>query len=284
LLAPDGATVAAIPWGFAGAGVTLFSPTGAVKGRFFDASVVSADPLAWSPDSRYLAVALAYTNPAKQNRSGLAVIDTVTGRTVMLARGGIAGASFAPNGPDRLVYGRGASADFRQPVNLFIAAATGGSIRQLTHDAWSSDPVWGARGIAFNHAPRPNPGTSINQVWLIQPDGTHRTQITDFKRRSLVYGLTPLQFSSNGERLLAVYEGGSGTSAQTWAIDIVTRRARKLRIDGHDVTPGGLSQDGKVVLVELDRSAAPLGTIETIGFTGTKPTVLARGLSPTWNR
>lgn len=281
LLSPNGMLVAATPWGFAGPGVMLFSPTGAVKGRFFDASKAGYDPEAWSPDSRYLAVAVSGTQ--RPIRPELLVIDTRTGRSVMLAHGGIAGVSFAPALPDRLVYSRSASVDYKPPVNLFIATATGGSIRQLTHDAWSADPVWGARGIAYNHAPGPHPATAFNQVYVIQPDGTHRTQITNFTSPGLAYGLTPLQFAADGRRLLAEYNGGSGTS-QTWTIDISTRRARRLTIHGQPVTPDALSEDGKLVLVEAQQPQALNDTIETIPFSGGAAQVLAQGGSPSWNR
>jgi hypothetical protein len=201
----------------------------------------------------------------------------------MVAHGGIAGASFAPDRSDRLVFGQDVSIDFKQPLNLFITTPTGRSTHQLTHDRYSGDPAWGTRGIAFNHAGGPHPATAINQVWLMRPDGTHRTELTHFTTRALIFGLTPLQFSMRGTRLLAAYEGTNGTS-QTWTIDTTTRRARRLTVNGADVTPAGLAQDGQSVLVERDNSQALNDTVETIPFAGGNPTVLAQGDAPTWNR
>jgi Tol biopolymer transport system component len=281
LLSPNGQLVAATPFGFAGPGVTLFSATGVVKGRFFDASKESDEPVAWSRDSRYLAVVVIGAN--KPGRAGLVVIDTRSNRTTRLAHGAIAGVSFAPDRSDRLVYGQDASINYKKPLNVFLASPNGKSVHQLTHDASSSDPAWGTRGIAFNHAGGPHPSTAINQVWLMRPDGTHRTQITSFTSRSLAFGLTPLQFSADGTRLLAAYQGSSGTS-QTWTIDIRTHSVHKLTVHGREITPAGLSHNGKAVLVEAEKPQTTNNTIETIPFSGGSPTVVAHGDAPTWNR
>jgi hypothetical protein len=279
-LAPDGSTVAAIPWGFAGTGITLFSSDGQIKGRFFNAAVVSAYPVAWSSDSRYLAVTMQYANT---HRDGLVVIDTTTRRVALIARGGIAGVSFAPSGSDRLVFGRSASVDFKQPTNLFLASPNGRRVRQLTHDVWSSDPAWGARGIAFNHAPGHNGASSINQVWMMQPDGRDRRAITRFTTRRLADGLTPLQFSADGTRLLAACYGGPNDD-ETWTLDLVSRRIRRLTIGGQNVIADAISRDGQLVLVERPRPDALNNTIEMVGFAGGDPVVLAHGQSASWNR
>jgi hypothetical protein len=279
LLAPDGRLVAAMPWGFAGPGVTLFTSTGAIRGRFFNAAKVTASPVAWSPDSRYVAVTV--TGPGK-NQGELVVIDARTNRRVVIAHRGIAGVSFAPNGPDRLAFGRSSTVDFKAPTNLFVANPDGSSLVQLTHDLSSASPVWGARGIAYNHAGGPHPATAINQLWLIQPDGTHATQITHFTSRRMQYGLTPLQFSAGGERLLATYSGGP-TTQQTWAVDISTRHSRQLTAAGHPVTGWGISRDGQLALVE-EQTNAPNDPIATIPFDGGIATIIAHGDSPSWNR
>jgi len=279
LLSPDGRLIAATPWGFAGPGVTLLTPTGAIKRRFFNAAQMTVTPTAWSPDSRYLAVRL--TGPGS-NQGELVVINTVTDRVSVVAHGGIAGASFAPDGSDRLVFARSVSIQFKSPTNLFIASASGSSVVPLTHDFWSAEPMWGVRGIAYNHAGGPRSATAINQLWLIQPDGRHATQLTDFTSRRFAFGLTPLQFSADGSRLIAGYQNGPRID-QTWALDVVTHRAWQLRVAGRPVTAWGLSQDGKLALVEQETDALN-AAIETIPVGGGRATILAHGDSPSWNR
>ena len=83
-------------------------------GRFFNPARFAAHTFAWSPDSRYLAVAL---QPASGSRPGapcLVLIDTRTGRVRTIASGSVQGVSFAPTGPDRVVYGLGKAGVFRR--------------------------------------------------------------------------------------------------------------------------------------------------------------------------
>ena len=73
---------------------------------FFRSSRAGAQPVAWSPESRYLAVELFGNYPGKHDHdSGLAIIDTTTFRAKTIARGSLCGASFSPAQPDRLVFG-----------------------------------------------------------------------------------------------------------------------------------------------------------------------------------
>ena len=55
LVAPSGSAVAATAIGSKGAALSVYRP-GSPTGRYFNLSKVNAVALAWSPDSRYLAV------------------------------------------------------------------------------------------------------------------------------------------------------------------------------------------------------------------------------------
>jgi len=86
LLSPNGRLVAATGASVKGPLLLIYSATGKVVGKFYKAATFSVVPTAWSPDSRYLAVELFDPVSSGIGRSGLAVIDTTTGKTVTIAR------------------------------------------------------------------------------------------------------------------------------------------------------------------------------------------------------
>ena len=155
LLSPDGLTVAASLFGTGagvetGPGLALYSTAGAPPRTYLDLSTATVQPLAFSPDSRYLAIYLQST--ALRNiaaRSSLVVLDTVTGALTTIAHGAISGASFAPDGSDRIAYGRSPSLA-GAPSDIYIANPDGSGAHAFTHDGHSLNPVWGSRYLAFD--------------------------------------------------------------------------------------------------------------------------------------
>jgi hypothetical protein len=122
-----------------------------------------------------------------------------------IAYGWIQGLSFAPNRPDRIVYGLGESSTqgAMGPPNLYSTAATSGPVKQLTHDGRSLNPLWGARGVVFDRETSRKynglPGFPEYQLFLIA--SSHVTQITHMNVSWLGYGLAPVAVSSDGTRL-----------------------------------------------------------------------------------
>ena len=85
----------------------------------------TATPLAWSPDSRYLAVYASRTGPPASRRVEPGR-DRHADRTVAtIAQGAIYGASFAREGSDRLVYALAHSLSPSAKTNLYVAEADG---------------------------------------------------------------------------------------------------------------------------------------------------------------
>ena len=108
LLSPNGLTVAASDVGSSAHALTLYPATGGTATGYFTAAT-AASAVAWSPDSRYLAVELTGENAPSISGYGLAIIDTETGIEHVIANGVIYGASFAPGTSDTLVYARAPS-------------------------------------------------------------------------------------------------------------------------------------------------------------------------------
>jgi hypothetical protein len=273
LLSPDGRFVAAVD----GGGVRIF-PTGPgpVLNPFTSSAVV-AQPLAWSPDSRYLAVSLLdVAGPLGIGASGLAVLDTRTGSAPTIAHGFVSGASFAPAASNRLVYDLSGSRLAGAAVNLFRAKPDGTDIGQLTRNGRSLNPVWGRRGIAFDREAQRGVGFGPTyQLFLLT--GRRQRRITNVAIGPLAAGLVPVAVSANGTHLLAEFIGTNQSAA--WAVDLAARKAGRITISGgRTVVGGGISRDGRRVL-------AADGDAISVPFGGGPATVLVRhATEPSWNR
>jgi hypothetical protein len=293
LLAPNGQFVAASLFGSTanseqGPALALYSATGAPARTYLSLATATAAPLAWSPDSRYLAVSFqsTSTNEAETARlSGLAVIDTSTAAVATIASGLIFGASFAADGSDRIAYGRASSMSLSAPTNVFVSAADGSGARALTSDGRSLNPVWGPRSIAYDRERRRPENAPVYQIWLGSPSGGAPHKITNLRVPSLVSGLVPIAFSGNGSRLLAEFEGQD--TSEAWTVAVAARRTRRVRVRGRPVVGSGISRDGRTLLIDENALEEPPsnGRVASIPFAGGHSRVLiAHGSQSSWNR
>jgi Tol biopolymer transport system component len=284
LVSPDGQTVAVSDLGSTGPAMSLYPASGGPPTGYFSVAHAYATALAWSPDSRYLAVALTGTNAPSLSGYGLAIIDTETGTEQTVATGAIYGASFAPGASDTLVYSRATSLSGTAATNIYTVDADGTGTKEITTDGRSADPVWGARGIAFDHEHLRKGYAPLDQIWLMQPNGKGRRQITHAKVGPLVSGLAPLAFSSDGTRLAAEFEGEDTSIG--YSVSILTGHATQLTVGNKSVSAWGISRDGRSVLISVGGFENPPseGKIEEIPFSGGRPTpLIAHGDYPSWN-
>jgi Tol biopolymer transport system component len=282
LLAPNGQAVAFSREGRPQA-LVIESATGTAS-QYFNGKQVSAAPIAWSPDSRYLAVQVADAVHLNEiGRSGIAIVDTRTGATTMVAHGSVYGASWSPSG-DKLVYALAKSITVTAPTNLFTTDATGSTIKQVTHNGDSLYPVWGKLGIAFDRSKgRGKAEAPLYQIYLL--NNGHTTQITHVSVGPLATGLVPVAVSANGRRLLAEYQGTDTSNAYT--VDLGMHATHEVKVHGKTVTGWGISQDGKRLLIVFGgfEQSATHGEIESVPWGGGAPTVLeAHGDEPSWNQ
>lgn len=290
LLSPDGKLVAAALFGTGGSSergpsLALYSTAGAAPLTLGSLASATAVPLAWSPDSRYLAVALQSTairNVAR--RSGLAVLDTTTGTLKTISSGIVYGASFAPDGSDRIVFGRSGSQTFTAPVNLYTAGPTGAGLKRITGDGRSLNPVWGPRWIAYDRERLRRENAPVYQIWLRGSGVGPARRLTGIRVQSLVSGLVPLGFSASGSRLLAEFEGQD--TSEAWTVLVGSGRARPLRVKRRPVLGAGISRDGTRLLVSEGGLEGPAAddNVVTVPFGGGAAKLLvAHAGQPSWN-
>jgi Tol biopolymer transport system component len=285
MLSPDGRLVAAVDTNAHTDALRIYSTGKSMTLRLFDPTVVVADPLGWSPDSRYLAVGLIdVTGSYGPGSSGLAIVDTRTGAAKTIASGYVSGASFAPGKPDRVVYDLSDSQLAGARVDLYTANADGGSIRRLTRNGGSLNPLWGKRGIAFDRE-RQRGGVAGPEYQIFLLAGRRTNRITNVPVGPLAEGLVPVAVSADGKHLLAEFIGTNQSDA--WAIDLAGRKADRVTLGGQTVVGRGISRDGARLLVD---SGAFLhgpanGQVMTVPFAGGRANVLVRrAIEPSWNQ
>jgi hypothetical protein len=289
VISPSGAVVAAAAVSEEGdplGQVVLYSTTGAEPVEVtLDAP--SATVLAFSPDSRYVAVSLADGIAGR----GLAVIDVETASVTYVIGGTIGGASFNPQGADELVFGRHASATPKSasPVDLYTWAPNGMPPKQLTSDGRSTSPVWGPGYIAYDHQQLDHFDVDGNklaamqtQIWLRYPNGSTR-RLTHMRLGYLQSGLVPIAASASGTHLAAELE--EQDIPRAYAIDVPSGSGHPL-LDVAISFAGGISTDGNRVLVGHFEYGGTHNQILSVPFGGGHPTVLLQQrlvLEPTWS-
>ncbi len=291
LLAPNGQSVAVSLAGTTadserGPALGIYSALGTPVANYLDLETASAEPLAWSPDSRYVAVARRSTViPFLASGSGLVVIDTQTGEVTSIAEGVVSGASFAPDGSDRLVFALSHSLSPSAPSSLFITAPHGGGSTRLGSDAHALNPVWGARAIAYDHVrSRGRDEAPVYQIWLQSPTGGAPRRLTNVRVPALLSGLVPLAFSAAGSRLLAEFEGED--TSEAWTLSVPSGHARRVTVRGKPVVGGGISRDGGSLLVDENGlfGAPSSGRVALVPFAGGHAKLLvAHGSQASWN-
>jgi hypothetical protein len=289
LISPDGGLVAAGLFGDGvgvetGPALALYSTAGAPAEQFLSLATATATPLAFSPDSRYLAIAFQATTVHNVGAgSGLAVLDTTTGVLSTVAHGIVYGASFAPDGSDRIVYARAPSLLGNAPTNLYVCAANGSATVRITGDGRSLNPLWGPRYIAYDRERPRHDFAPVYQVWLRTLSGAAR-QLTKLRVDPLVSGLVPVGFSASGSRLLTEFVGQD--TSESWTVRVPSGRARRVLVGGRTVIAAGISRDGSTLLVDEGQMEEPVssGRVATVAFGGGAARVLvAHGGQASWN-
>lgn len=227
--------------------------------------------LAWSPDSRTIAVVVGSYASSNQE---LLLIDVRNDSKTPVAGGSFAGASFSPDG-SQLVYS--------MDGDLYRLAVHGGKPARLTHGHNSFRPLWGPRGkIVF--AKQVGKGlVRHNELFLTNAAGRHVRRLTHTVTRPLEQGLFPTDWSADGKRLLAEFHG----QERSFAVAVNPKSgAQRPVVDPAEAFIGtDLSANGKVVLGYRIGLFGADAAVETAPYAGGKPEVLIEnGFEPHWTR
>jgi len=239
--------------------------------------------LAFSPDSTMIA---ALRGPELGKRK-LVLIDLGSGAQWVVASGFFSGFSFSPEG-DELVYARAGSEKYPPRSDVFRVATTGGKPVQITHDHNSQNPLWGPTGkivfVKLLGAKQRKYGPK-NELFLMNPQGKQVKRLTHTKVDPLLQGLFPTEWSANGARLLAEFEGQDTSYAVT--VNPRTGAQRPVHKAGEQGFVGtALSSDGKTVLgFSGGFEPGPNHDVATVPYSGGKLKVLVKNaFEPDWSR
>jgi Tol biopolymer transport system component len=290
-VAPDGGSVAYLHEGPKGAQELKLAPATGGAGSTLMPNFREASYLAWSPDSKTIA-ALRGPELGKRN---LVVIDVASGKQSVIATGYFSGFSFSP-GSREIVYALAQSEKFPPRSDVFrIEVPIPGVVNvrapepvRLTSDRRSSSPLWGPEKIVFvktvdgkkrRYGPK-------NELYLMNAQGKGVKRLTNTKVPPLLQGLFPTDWSANGNRLLAEFQGQDTSYAVV--VNPKTGAQRPVAGTGEQGFVGtDLSADGKLVLGFNGGFDPGLRNhkVQTVPYGGGKPkTLVKEAFEPSWNR
>jgi hypothetical protein len=120
----------------------------------------------------------------------------------------------------------------------------------------------------------------------MNPDGSAVKRLTRTKIAPLLFGLSAVQWSASGSRLLAEF-GGQDTS---YAVTVNPRSGAERKVIPGDFEQGfvgtALSADGSYVLGSTGgEEPSPNHQVAMVPYGGGKPkTLVANGYEPSWSR
>jgi tricorn protease-like protein len=201
----------------------------------------------WSPNGNELAVADPKT---------LSFVDLETGERRELVRGDVGGwwwgFSFSPDGKwVAYVLGEAnlnGTDEYR--ADVFTVRVSDGKTTRLTYDGKSDRPVWGKDWIAYRHHRVIDGFIPIGELWLMRSDGTEQHLLARGPENTAAheYGVEPLEFSDDGERLLA--REPRDISLVPVVFSVPGGERRRLSVKGKpDTFAEAFARDGSEVLV-----------------------------------
>jgi Tol biopolymer transport system component len=289
-VSPDGQSVAYLREGTKNAQELKLTPA-AGPTRTLLVGWRESSTFAWSPDSKTIA---ALRGPEIGKRH-LVLIDVASGKQNFVASGYFSGVSFSPDSTE-IVYARSGSEDFPPRGDVFrfpvpipgVVNVRAPEPVRLTRDHRSSDPLWGPTGqIVFVKTveARKRKYGPKNELFLMNPQGKQVKRLTTTKVPPLLQGLFPTDWSADGTRLLAEFEGQDTSYAVT--VNPKTGAQSPVAEAGENGFVGAaLSADGKQVL-GFTGGFDPSGDhkVATVPYGGGKLQVLAKNaFEPDWSR
>lgn len=290
-VSPDGQAIAFLHEGAKHAQELQVAPAAGGPARTLMVGWREAFYLAWSPDSKTIA---ALRGPELGKRK-LVAIDVASGTQQVIASGFFGGFSFSPDGT-QLVYSRAGSERYPPHSDVFsIDAPQPGKVvvqapspKRLTRDHRSLDPLWGpGNQIVFAKTVDAKKRKYVpkNELYLMNSQGKGVKRLTHTQVDPLLQGLFPTDWSADGKRLLAEFEGQDTSYAVT--VNPQTGAQRPLlKAEEAGFVGTAISADGKTVLgFEGGFDPGNKHDVATVPYGGGKPKVLAKNaFEPSWSR
>jgi hypothetical protein len=158
--------------------------------------------------------------------------------------------------------------------------------RRITTSGDALNPVWGPTEVVFDRQRRRSGQPPAYNLWATDPAGVSPPRrLTSLTIPPLFSGLVPLELSSGGGRLLAVFTGQDAGVGFT--VDARSGRTRALSRDVEGGLVGfDLSADGRTILAHTGGpDPARAHDVVRVPYDGGDPTVLVPDAAfPDWSR
>jgi len=267
VLSPNGEMVALTNFG-GSAGLGLFTVCGGLVSQFFS-SHDSITGITWSPDSSTVAVVVAANPEQAPFHEQLELIDVATGQATKIATGYLSawgGPTFSPTSSHQLAYANVTKVGHNP--NIWSATPGHPSV-QLTRSGTNQYPVWGPQGLLYQHA------LNDGGAYLDLLSGGHSSTLMKLVA-------WPVAVSSDGTHLAAE----SAACGVVWPVSVNLSTRRIVHQFPTSFAPYGISPSGASILISGSTPSAdcggPRSVIETVPFSGGKPTFVADGTDPSW--
>jgi hypothetical protein len=267
VLSPNGGMVAVTRFG-GSAGLGLFTVCGGLVGRFFS-SHDTITGITWSPDSRMVAAVVAANPNGAPFHEQLAVIDVAAGQVTNVATGFLSGwgaPTFSPTSSHQLAYANVTEVGHNPSI---WSVTPGQPSVQLTKNGNDQYPVWGPQGLLYQHA------LNNGKSYLNLLSGGHSSTLMKLEA-------WPVAVSSDGSRLAAE----SAACGVVWPVSVNLSTRKVVHQFSDSFAPYGISRSGRSILISgstpSEDCGGPRSVIETVPFSGGKPTFVAYGTDPSW--
>jgi hypothetical protein len=267
VLSPNGEMVAVTKFDRSG-GLGLFTACGGLVRQFFS-SHDTITGVTWSPDSSIVAAVVAANPEQAPFREKLDLIELATGQVTTVATGflsGWGGPTFSPTSPTALAYSEVAKVG--RDANIWSVTLGHPSVR-LTSRGTNQYPVWGPRGLLYQHSLRS--GKSYLDLFT----GGHSTPLMKLEA-------WPVAVSSDGTHLAAE----SAACGVVWPVSVDLSTRKVVHQFPTSFAPHGISPSGGSILISGSKPRAdcggPRSVIETVPFAGGRPRFVADGTDPSW--
>jgi Tol biopolymer transport system component len=240
----------------------------------------------FSPDSKLVA---ALRGPELGKRK-LVLIDVTSGTTLRtVASGYFSGISFSPDSTE-LAYSVAATEKYPPKSDVYTVPVGAGKPAKVTTDGKSQDPLWGPNDtIVFVKllGARNRKYGPKNELYLMNPNGKGVKRLTHTKVDALLQGLYPTEWSADGKKLLAEFQGQDTSYAVTVNPRTGAQKPLDKMGDGEQGFVGtALSGDGTTVLgFSGGFEPGPGHEVATIPYSGGKvKTLVKNAFEPDWSR
>ena len=194
-------------------------------------------------DDQAIKPAVVPAVPPLETAPGIYAVDLTNGEDIFIRRVPASPADASPDG-SRIAFGRDAGGSSQ----IFVAAADGTQVQQVTHDPveWATDPGWSPDGSEIAYVGFGRGGITDGGVFVVDVVTSRSRQLT----HESADAANPAWSPDGTEILYRV--GGTSADSVLRLVDVSTGEVTQLTDVGEAAADGAWSPDGSTIAFALD--------------------------------